>query len=1014
MTHHSASTTILTVIVLAALIAACSPHSDRLATGHRQLQAPATQRATVFVPNPGQADHTVLFRTMGAAGTLFFRRHEVVLPLPSPDLATQLLDRLLEPGASAGTTAAEPAALRLQFVGGSPDTRVVGDGRLPGIVNTFIGKDPAGWHANIPTYGGIVYEGLYPGIDLVYSGGEDALKGTFVVAPGADPESIRWRHRGASQVALRQRELVISVGEDGAARSLIEREPVAWQEIGGKRPGAKPVPGPLGPVRVRYVVHEDGSVGFAVGRYDATRPLIIDPTLDYGTYFGGSGFDASFGVAFDCDNHLYIAGVTDSPDFPEPSPSPGRTLSGDRDVFVTKLDLSKTGADQLVYTTYLGGTGREHVYGMEVDCSGRAYVVGYTESEDLATTGNALQQDYGGGFSDGMAIQLDAAGASHYVSYLGGAGFEELVQVAVGDDGLMVAVGFTDSFDFPTSDDPLQAAKAGVGESRDAVVSVLDPAASGAASLVYGTYYGGADTEEGYGIDVADGIVYFAGNTNSDDLMVKHPIQATNKGGDYGDAFLAKLDPTASGDDQLLFATFLGGSGGEISAGVAAGGSGNVYWSGATGSADFPTTAAEPPPYGGGDWDAFLAKVDTTVPSLTYATRVGGVGDEVIRDIIFDASGNAYVTGGTGSEDFPTVDPIQATYEGGVAPEEDLNWYGPADAIVAAFDATGAMTFGTYLGGSGAEIGLGIARDGLGNVYVAGGTRSDDLETVSAFQGANAGAFDVFLASIEGLVPRTTDLSISKVADGDVVAGAPISYTLTITNAGPTTPVTATVVDGWTPITAAVGVRPAPGCEVDLPGGVLTCTVANLVSGRPVSRTLVLTTSESYAGALSNTALITPTGDVTEVDPENNDAGPLTVAVHAPVRADFSGSPTSGVAPLTVAFTNTSTGAYATSLWSFGDGVTSTLESGSTGDIAQAPSHTYTTTGVYTVSLTVSGAGGSDTEVKAGYISATCAVYLPLVVRGAAPLRLRPLSSLRPLRSLRPSRIRNPATPPTL
>ena len=967
MSNCPLSVTFLSLLLLAALLATCLPLRDIpasvsvLDTG-QQPGASTSKRSTAFVPNPEQTNPALLFRTLGAAGTLFFGRHEVVFPLPSSNHTAALFSGLSEASTSDLAMSTEPTTLRLRFVGGNPDTHVVGEERLPGIVNYFIGNDPAKWHTNIPTYGSIVYERLYPGIDLFYSDGEGFLKGTFVVAPGANPGDIRWRYDGASRVESSKGELLISVAENDKAASLIERKPVAWQTVAGKR----------SPVDVRYVIHGDGSIGFALGRYDATQPLIIDPTLDYSTYFGGSGFDGSAGIAVDCNNYVYIGGVTDSPDFPDPG-----TIAGDRDVFVTKLDLSQTGAKQLVYTTYVGGADRERVLGIEVDCSGKAHVIGYTESNDFPTTANAFQRDFNG-FFDGIVVQLDAAGAIHYVSYLGGTDFEELVQVAVGDNGLMYVVGYTDSPDFPTTDNAFQKANAG---EADALMAVLDPSKSGDASLVYSTYYGGSEFDEGYAIDVSDGIIYFAGHSPSDNLSLENPIQPVNNGGGWsGDAFIAKIDPSQPPDDQLLFATYLGGTAGEVSGGVAVDASGNVYWGGTTGSADFPSTAISPP-YGGGDWDAFLVKLDTTIPSLIYSRLVGGSGDDGIRHIVLDGSGNAYVTGGTGSDDFPTVNPIQDTYKGGVATVPELEWYGPGDVMVAKFDTTGAMTFGTYLSGTGAEAGMGIVLDTLGNVYVAGGTESTDLEIVDPFRDTNAGGFDVFIASIGGLAPPTVDLSIGKLAGRDaIIAGEQITYTITITNAGPTTPITATVVDTFGDPAALAGVTSDDGCAWTPGSAVVTCTVPGVAANVPVSLTLIVTTSVTYAGVLSNTAVVAPTGVVTDTNPANNRAGPVEVTLYEPVEADFTGWPTSGVAPLTVVFTNTSSGDYTTSLWDFGDGVTGTLES---------PTHTYIAAGIYTVTLTVSGPGGSDTETKAEYISVKHAVYLPLVLSSVEGLVVR-------------------------
>jgi hypothetical protein len=748
MSNRSLSAIVLGVLLLTGLLAACSPLGNSpdpaLPSGTEEQPGVSTiELSTVFVPNAGQSDPAVLFSTLGSASTLFFGRHEVVFSLPSRNQVAEVFSRLLEPSESGRAEPADSALLRLRFEGASPNAQVVGQEQLPGIVNYFIGRELANWHANIPTYGSIAYKQLYPGIDLLYSGSEGILKGTYLVAPGANPGDIRWRYDGASNVELSKGELLISTTESGEVTPLVEREPVAWQVVDGKRRH----------VSVRYVIHGDGSVGFGLGKYDATQSLMIDPTLDYSTYFGGSTDEAALGIAVDAANNVYIGGATDSSDLPSSGPD---GYAGDADIFVTKLDPSQSGVNQHIYTTYIGGSDYDVAHGVGVDVNGNACVAGVTASDDFPTTATAFQPNLGGS-ADGAVVQLNVTGAIHYASYLGGTNFEEFIQVAVGDNGLIYAVGLSLSSDFPATgnayQDSLITDQEGFGV--DAVVAVVDPSQSGAASLVYSTYYGGFDDDEGYAIDVSDGIIYFAGHTLSDDLPLENPIQAVNNGGDvFGDVFAAKLDPSQGGD-QLVFSTYLGGTANEISGGVAADACGNVCWVGATMSRDFPTTDVSPP-HGGGDWDAFLVKLDTTTPSLVYSRFVGGSGDDGFRDVIFDWWGNAYVTGATGSEDFPLVDPIQDTFRGGVAPPEGpYGGAGPGDVIVAKFDIAGAMTFGTYLAGTGVEGGGGIALDTAGQVYVTGVTRSTDLDTVNAFQDGNAGGYDVLVAGIGGLIPPT-------------------------------------------------------------------------------------------------------------------------------------------------------------------------------------------------------------------------------------------------------------------
>jgi cell division septation protein DedD len=606
-----------------------------------------------------------------------------------------------------------------------------------------LGNDPAQWKTNVPTFASLSYEGLYPGIDLVYNGGAGVLKGTFLVAPGANTGNIRWRYEGASKVELRNGELLIGADETGKDPLLVERSPVAWQTAAGKRT----------PVNAHYVIHDDGSVGFGLGAYDATQPLVIDPTLDYGTYWGGIGCDGAWHIALGSSNNIYITGLTNSQGYPPADPKCAQTPYFN--VFVTKLDPSKTGASQHIYTTYFGGSDFEMVAGIGVDAVGNAYVTGFTDSTDLPTTTNAYQQTFKGGGADGMVAQLNATGAIQYLSYLGGMDFEELQMVAVAG-GLLYVAGMTTSSDFPIT--AATAYSSTWQGPEDATVSVLDTTKSGAASLVYSTFFGGSDGhDEGYQIAVANGIIYLAGTTTSTNLPLKNAVQTTFGGGGWGDVFVAVLDRTQTGTNQLLFATYLGGSKNEVPGGIAPSGTEYLYVTGVTGSSDFPTTAVSPS-FGGGNSDGFLTKLDVVAPGLVYSRFVGGNGKDGMRGIAVDSQDNAYVAGQTGSSNFPTVAPLQATFQGGSAISTDTGWFtslGATDGLVAKFDPNGTMTFGTFLGGTGADGAAGIRLGTDGKVYVAGITRSTDFSTANAYQTNNAGTYDAFVVSIGELAPPT-------------------------------------------------------------------------------------------------------------------------------------------------------------------------------------------------------------------------------------------------------------------
>jgi hypothetical protein len=247
--------------------------------------APAPEMARLplsFVPNAGQSHPDVRFQARGLGGTIFFTPEEVTLTLPPPAAhaaPAETLRAALSPYAPVAPVA--PAVVRLQFSGANPAPEVRSGEALPGTVNYFIGSDPAQWQTNLSTYAGVVYADLYDGIDLVYDGTRGTLKGTYTVAPGSDPARIGWRYAGAEDVRVdaASGNLHIRVAE---GHTLTEHAPIAWQTIDGERV----------PVAARYTLAADGRIGFALGAYDDTHPLIIDPTLEYSTYLGGGGNEA--------------------------------------------------------------------------------------------------------------------------------------------------------------------------------------------------------------------------------------------------------------------------------------------------------------------------------------------------------------------------------------------------------------------------------------------------------------------------------------------------------------------------------------------------------------------------------------------------------------------------------------------------------------------------------------------------------------------------------------------------
>ncbi|MGH9837979.1 MAG: SBBP repeat-containing protein [Blastocatellia bacterium] len=755
-----------------------------------------------FEANKGQTDSQVKFLSRGSGYGLFLTPTEAVLALRKPtapkkqpqmdfeskfaaperfhqldfklDFRPAIKSAIAE---TAESEAIEQAVLRMQLVSANAAPRMVGEEERLGKANYFLGNDPTQWRTNVPSYAKVRYEAVYPGVDLVYYGNQRQLEYDFIVAPGVDPAVIRLGFTGAEK---------LEVGADGelavdiAGEQVRMHKPLIYQERGGQR---EEISG--GYVLLSSAAGEGAGlprVGFRLGRYDTSRPLVIDPVLVYSTYLGGSHQDSGRDITADANGNAYITGDTLSTNFPTHNalqPTKGGGFSITEDVFVTKLNA----AGNLVYSTYLGGSGIDHGLGIAVDANGNTYVTGWTHSTDFPTA-NPLQPTSGGN-GDVFLTKLNAAGSALvYSTYLGGSGFDGAISfnkntndIYVDASGSAYVTGTTSSTDFPTQN----AMQPTSGGSFDAFVTKLNAAGS---ALVYSTYLGGNGTEGGFAIVVdASGSAYIAGGTTSTNFPTASPLQAAHSGGAVWEGFVTKLNATGS---ALVYSTYLGSTSQDLGYGIAVDASGNAYITGETSSfnfAHFPTVNPLQPTIGGG-FDAFVTKVNAAGSALLYSTYLGGSGSEIGFGITVDTNGNAYVTGWTTSTDFPTASPVQPTSGGA------------SDAFVTKVNAAGsALIYSTYLGGSSDDRPLNLAVDANGNAYVTGFTRSTNFPTVNAAQSTFGGGFnDAFLVKIKDNQPPTVDagrpydvnegVSVTVTATGSDPEGGALTYAWDLDNNG--------------------------------------------------------------------------------------------------------------------------------------------------------------------------------------------------------------------------------------
>jgi hypothetical protein len=698
-----------------------------------------------FEVNRGQAAHQVTFLTRTGGYTIFLTPTEAVL---TGQESVKSAVRGATPSWGLGrvpqvTVSRTESTVQLRFVHANPHPRIVGLDRLPGVVNYFMGNDPRRWRTDIPTYARVEYQNLYPGIDLVFYGrSQGELEYDWVLQPSASPEDIRLRILGARGVKIdRAGNLVL--GSQGGA--IVQHAPRAFQRSNGTQR----------PVRVRFTLAGGRNVGLALGSYDATRPLTIDPVVAFATYVGGREASLGYAITQDSSDSAFLVGDTVANDFPTKNPFQRIVFASNTPTagYVTKFDPS---GKQLVYSTYFGGSDATQIYGVAVDKQDEVYFTGETIAQDYPVL-HPFQRFYGGGGSDAVITKLDAAGDKIvYSSYLGGSNTDVAYGMTVDATGDAIIAGDTASKDFEVRK-PLQPKTRG---NTDAFVAEISPAGK----LLWNTYLGGAqlDSASGVGVDAA-GNVYVAGETQSPDFPTVNAVQTSLKGS--AAAFVTKIDPTGQ---KILYSTLLGGNDNNFAEAIAVDAAGDAYVTGLTSSKDFPTRNAFQPHYGGQGvsfiyGDAFVTKLDPS-GQLAYSTFLGGHYDDWARAITVDSTGAAYVTGNTDSADFPIKDAIQPLFQSAPCTVVNGKLTPCTNAFITKVDASGALVWSTFWGGSRNTTGTGITVDSSGAVYASGSTESRDMAVVNAFDPANVttqvAAIDAYVVKIS---PGTTTHDTSSI-----------------------------------------------------------------------------------------------------------------------------------------------------------------------------------------------------------------------------------------------------------
>ncbi|MGB7923464.1 MAG: Ig-like domain-containing protein [Pyrinomonadaceae bacterium] len=695
------------LLALGALIYAQRSHAQRASASAAdslpaQQQSPKASETYGRLPlsfetNAGQADAAAQYVARGPGYKLSLKATEATLKLRTARGTKPEAEGRRAALKSRKRDAASESTLSMKLVGARATAQAEAQGELPTRSNYLVGNDPAKWRTNVFNYERVKYAQVYPGIDIVYYGNQRQLEYDFIVAPGASPANIRLAFSGALERLEigPQGELVLSLKEGVAVRSS---KPLVYQEREGVRHE----------VAARYTLLSKTEVGFEIGDYDRTRPLVIDPVLVYSTYLDFFNTSLNSGITTDSSNNVYVTGS-----------------DGDN-VFVGKLNPAGTA---FVYTTLIGGGSGDSGMSIAVDASGNAYVSGDAYSNDFPVV-NAFQSVRSNvevNVADTFVFKLDPGGTTLLFStFLGGGDDDNNFGIKLDASGNAYVTGLTaspaswdtDDAPFPTVN-PYQSTNAG---SYDGYLTKFNSTGG----VVYSTYLGGGDDD--YALDVAvdsSGNAYLTGQTYSPDFPQQNPLQPALASAS-GDAFVTKFNAAGS---ALVFSTYLGGGGEDLGWGIALDGSQNVYLTGYTRSVNFPRQNPLQSVYGG-SVDGFVTKLNAAGSALVYSTYLGGLSTEESSDIYVNAAGESYVVGYTSSSNFPTVNPLQSSNNGGT------------DAFISKLNAAGsALVFSTYLGGSAggptgteADWASGVTLDAGGNVYMFGETYSSNFPTVNALE----------------------------------------------------------------------------------------------------------------------------------------------------------------------------------------------------------------------------------------------------------------------------------------
>ncbi len=840
-----------------------SPVAVAPVPGAAQARARASLAAVPlhFEANLGQVDRQFDFTAAGAGYRVGLSADRATIVLTDRDRTSRVLRFVLD-GARADAT---PQAL---------DT-------LPGTTSYYRGHDPAQWQTGVPTHRRVRYAGVFEGIDVIYYGNQQRLQYDFVVAPGADPRRIAFHVEGAERLAIgTDGQLQISVGD----RVLEQGRPFTYQEVGGQRRE----------VTSRFVV--DGTVvRFAVGAYDHSQPLVIDPVIAYASWLGGSGEEGILDMAVDGDGNLVVFGFAHDGQtvlaFPT-TPGAIKTTRNDHDAFVSKFNPSGT---TLLFSTLIGGSGDEMVQaynsvgGLALDAANNVYITGTTRSADFPTTAGAFDTDYNDddagatGSDDGFYVKLSPTGSLLYGTYLGGRRIDEPHGIDVDAAGNVYIVGSTDSDQGVGATGGFVLAGASYDSTYNGAGDLFLLRFNAAGALTYSTYLGGTSGDATTASNVrasrtTANVVYLVADTNSATFPTTPATRA--QGFSSGpDAVVLRMNLSLAAASQLTYGTFFGGNGADALNAMALDSTDKVYVAGTTNSssASFPTAVTPTGTPSASGQDVLIAKFDTAASgaaSLVYGVRLNGFYTDTATDIALDSQGQAWVGVDSGSfqntpssTDFPLRGEQLTTQRSG---------NGVHQAIVQVNAAGNDLVLSSMIGGfsgRGGPVAVAVTANDEVWVGASSGGGSSSLPVVSPLQSTYGGGdADATLQRI-GL---RADLSITKTVDKPlplftVLPGESLTYTLVVSNTTGDTLRNVVITDTLPPQVVFVSCASTAGGVCGGSGNARTITLPSLAQGASATVTIATTVASTVGPGQvwTNIATVASNGAI-DPNPGNN------------------------------------------------------------------------------------------------------------------------------------------------